>query len=95
MTDFTPVWKALSSSHVLLLIDTHADPSVPDAGGYDPDVFAARAEEVYMWFKKIVKDRCGDADFCMVNGAWLCVRPLVPIPVPLPSKPNLKVMVLR
>jgi len=95
MADFTPVWKALNSSHVLLLVDTHADPSKPNSGGYDLDFFDSKVEEVFDWFKSIVKDRCGKTDFKMLNGAWLCIRPLVPIPVPLSSQPNLKIMVLR
>lgn len=95
MTDFTPVWKALSSSHVLLLIDTHLDPSKPLDGGYDLDFFDSKVEEIHDWFKSIVKDRYGKTDFKLKNGAWLCIRPLLPVPVPINPQDNLKVMVLR
>ena len=93
MSDFTPVWQALSSSHVLLLVDTHPDPSKPNVG-YDIDFFEEKVEEVHKWFETLIKSRAGLTDFLLINGAWLCVRPLVPAP-PLPQRPNLKVMVLR
>lgn len=93
MSDFTPVWTALNSSHVLLLVDTHADPSKP-GGGYDIEFFEDKVEEIHSWFRSIVKDRCGKTDFRMANDAWLCIRPLVPSPA-FPAKPNLKIMVLR
>lgn len=95
MLDFTPVWKALSSSHVLLLVDTHFEPSPKSNGGYDMDFFDSKVEEIYDWFKTLIKERCGKTDFRLINGAWLCVRPLVPVPVPLTPQSNLKVMVLR
>lgn len=93
MSDFTPVWKELTTSHVLLLVDTHKDPSKPGSG-YDMVFFDYKVEELYEWFQKIVKNRCGKTDFLMTNGAWLCIRPLVPAPA-FPSRPNLKIMVLR
>lgn len=94
MDDLSPVWQALNASHVLLLVDTHSDPSKPSSGGYDIEMFEDRVESIYDWFKSTVNKRCGKTDFLMVNGAWLCVRPLVPAPA-FPSNPNLKVMVLR
>lgn len=93
MSDFTPVWTALNTSHVLLLVDTHADPAKP-GGGYNIEFFESKVEEIYEWFRSIVKTRCGKTDFLMSNGAWLCIRPLVPAP-PFPQRPNLKIMVLR
>ena len=95
MSDLTPVWKALNTAHVLLLVDTQMDPSKHSDGGYDLDFFDSKVEEVYSWFKSLVRDRYGKTDFKMHNGAWLCVRPLIPIPIPVTPQPNLKVMVLR
>lgn len=95
MNDFTPVWKALSTSHVLLLVDTHFDPSKNKDGGYDLEVFDSKVEEIHEWFLSIIKERCGKTDFKLLNGAWLCIRPLIPVPVPLSPQANLKVMVFR
>jgi len=94
MADYNVIWEALGKQHVLLLIDTHPDPSKPNSGGYDIDFFESKVEEIFAWFEKIVKSRAGKTDFLMLNGAWLCVRPLVPAP-PLPQRPNLRIMVLR
>lgn len=92
--DYTGVWEALQKKHVLLLVDTHVDPSTPNSGGYNLPYFESKAEEIYQWFESIIASRAGATDFLMVNGAWLCIRPLVPAPV-LPTKPDLKIMVLR
>ncbi len=94
MDDFSPVWEALNKSHVLLLVDTHQDPANRAGGGYDIDFFETKVEQIYDWFKTIVKDRCGKTDFRMVNDAWLCVRPLLAAPA-FPQRPNMKIMVLR
>lgn len=93
MDDYTPVWEALNSTHVLLLVDTHKSLTKPSSG-YDIDFFEAKVQEIYLWFQSVVNIRAGLTDFQMKNGAWLCVRPLVPAPA-LPQRPNLKVMVLR
>jgi hypothetical protein len=91
MADYTPVWTALNSTHVLLLVD--ARQNAPKSG-YDIDLFEQKVQEIFLWFESVVQTRAGFTDFRMKNGAWLCVRPLVPAPA-LPQRPNLKVMVLR
>lgn len=94
MSDYTKVWEALNSKHVLLLVDTHVDPSLPNSGGYDVEAFEKKLQEIDAWFSPIVKSRAGMTDFLLINGAWLCVRPKIPMPV-LPQKQNLTIMVLE
>jgi len=93
--DFTPVWEALNSGHVLLLVDTHfsPDPSKEDAGTYDIDVFESRLETVHEWFLSVISEVISHVDFRMKNNAILSVRPLLPIPGI--SSCGTKVMVLR
>jgi len=93
MSDYNPVWESLKTHHVLLLVDTHSDPSRPD-DGYDIEFFDQKVEEIHSWFSTIIKSRVSAVDFVMQNNAWLFIRPLVPAPV-LPTKPNMKIMVLR
>ena len=92
MSDYTTVWEALQTSHVLLLVDTHSDPNKED--GYDMEFFDSKAEDIFYWFESIVKDKVSPVDLLMVNNAWLFIRPLVPAPA-MPTKPNMKIMVLR
>jgi len=93
MSDYTSVWSTLQTHHVLLLVDTHSDPSKPE-DGYDVEYFESKVEEIYEWFSRIIKDRVSAVDFVMQNNAWLLIRPLVPAPV-MPTKQNMKIMVLR
>jgi len=67
--DYTEVWEALQKKHVLLLVDTHLDPSNPNSGGYDLSYFEMKTEEIYHWFESIVASRAGATDFLMLNGA--------------------------